>query len=548
AAAEGPAHPYKEEMYVPATGKKVHTGVLEKAQLEEWAFSEQYHTFHQFGWAQDSQGQVVASLPATCIRYIYMLSSVQRVQGGMFVSFVHQGAGRGATFKLCVRHPKGSGREPLGEEQTADSRRNPTEAKARGELYESLQSDFERGALTEEQRKFRETFEAERKAKYREYDMEEDHDRAGRAKRGHLLPPRHNRDTRYGAPRRRPPTARGERDYQGRSWLAPPKGASGKAGPQGLPCRCEERPDCCVHKWTGHTKGVNHVEWLPGYGHLLLSCSMDSRSRSGMPTPAPGVKRTYSGHSMGVREARFNSTGAQFVTVSFDRFARVWDTETGQAVSTFTNRKVPYCATFYPEDENIFLAGCSDNQVRSALTRQDGEIVQLYNHHLGPVNTVTFRGGEPRIVTTSDDKKILVWEYNIPVPITYISEPHMHSMPAVTVHPRGNLREQHNSLNNEIHVYTAAAGFKQMRKKVFKGHVNAGTRTGGEGITFSPNGKYMASGDAEGKFFVWDWGSTRIYKRLNAHENGPCISAAWHPVEPSWVATCGWDGLIKLWD
>mmetsp|Transcript_17762 Transcript_17762/g.26802 ORF Transcript_17762/g.26802 Transcript_17762/m.26802 type:complete len:586 (-) Transcript_17762:194-1951(-) len=512
AAAEGPAHPYKEEMYVPATGKKVHTGVLEKAQLEEWAFSEQYHTFHQFGWAQDSQGQLV----------------------GDEQKFTN---GQGET--IFTKSDKQLRRELKAErkrkaEEIAEGK---AEAKARGELYESLQSDFERGALTEEQRKFRETFEAERKAKYREYDMEEDHDRRDERKRGHLLPPRHNRDTQA-------PEAtsvfhgQGERDYQGRSWLAPPKGARPGGGDhKAFP------PKRCVHKWTGHTKGVNHVEWLPGYGHLLLSCSMDSKVKIWDAHGQRQVKRTYSGHSMGVREARFNSTGAQFVTVSFDRFARVWDTETGQAVSTFTNRKVPYCATFYPEDENIFLAGCSDNQVVQWDMRT-GEIVQLYNHHLGPVNTVTFVEENRRIVTTSDDKKILVWEYNIPVPITYISEPHMHSMPAVTVHPRGQYFAGQ-SLNNEIHVYTAAGRFKQMRKKVFKGHVNAGYANR---ITFSPNGKYMASGDAEGKFFVWDWGSTRIYKRLNAHENGPCISAAWHPVEPSWVATCGWDGLIKLWD
>ncbi|CAN0410613.1 unnamed protein product, partial [Hapterophycus canaliculatus] len=32
------------------------------------------------------------------------------------------------------------------------------------------------------------------------------------------------------------------------------------------------------------------------------------------------------------------------------------------------------------------------------------------------------------------------------------------------------------------------------------------------------------------------------------HDDGPCIDVAWHPLEPSWVATAGWDGVIKLWD
>lgn len=64
-----------------------------------------------------------------------------------------------------------------------------------------------------------------------------------------------------------------------------------------------------------------------------------------------------------------------------------------------------------------------------------GEIIQEYDQHLGPVNTITFVDENRRFVTTSDDKTIRAWDYDIPVVIKYIAEPHMHSMPAVTLHP-----------------------------------------------------------------------------------------------------------------
>lgn len=63
------------------------------------------------------------------------------------------------------------------------------------------------------------------------------------------------------------------------------------------------------------------------------------------------------------------------------------------------------------------------------------EITQEYDQHLGPVNTITFVDENRRFVTTSDDKTIRAWDFDIPVVIKYIAEPHMHSMPAVTVHP-----------------------------------------------------------------------------------------------------------------
>jgi len=66
---------------------------------------------------------------------------------------------------------------------------------------------------------------------------------------------------------------------------------------------------------------------------------------------------------------------------------------------------------------------------------------------LGAVNTITFVDENRRFVTTSDDKTLRVWEYDIPVVIKYIAEPSMHAIPSVAVHPNGN------SNNNNIYIY-----------------------------------------------------------------------------------------------
>ena len=42
-----------------------------------------------------------------------------------------------------------------------------------------------------------------------------------------------------------------------------------------------------------------------------------------------------------------------------------------------------------------------------------GEIVQEYDRHLGPVNTVTFVDENRRFVSTSDDKSLRVWEWSV---------------------------------------------------------------------------------------------------------------------------------------
>lgn len=58
---------------------------------------------------------------------------------------------------------------------------------------------------------------------------------------------------------------------------------------------------------------------------------------------------------------------------------------------------------------------------------------------------------------------------------------------------------------------------------------------------------YLISGDADGKVYVWDWKTTKLYNKFKAHDD-VCVGVLWHPHETSKVATCGWDGVIKYWD
>lgn len=64
-------------------------------------------------------------------------------------------------------------------------------------------------------------------------------------------------------------------------------------------------------------------------------------------------------------------------------------------------------------------------------------------------------------------------------------------------------------------------------------------------VNFSPDGKYVLSGDSEGRCFFWEWSHPhKIIRTIKAHE-GVCIGAVWHPLESSKVITCGWDGLVR---
>ncbi|KAJ7814103.1 pre-mRNA splicing factor [Mycena olivaceomarginata] len=330
-------------------------------------------------------------------------------------------------------------------------------------------------------------------------------------------------------------------DYQGRTYMSPPVAEApnllAEAGTQD--CFI---PKVCIHTWTGHTQGVSVIRLFPDTGHLLLSGSMDTKIKLWDVYTHGNCLRTFHGHTKYVKDVSFSNDGRQFLSCGYDRQMKLWDTETGQCLKRFSNGKIPHVIRFHPDEDkqNVFLAGMSDKKIIQ-YDMNSGEITQEYDQHLGPVNSITFVDENRRFVTTSDDKTIRAWDYDIPVVIKYIAEPHMHSMPAVTLHPsKKYLAAQ--SLDNQILVY-GTDNFRQNRKKRFAGHSVAGYACQ---VGFSPDGKWISSGDGEGNVVFWDWKTGRIKSRLKAH-NKVVIAHEWLPHETSKVVTASWDGLIKLW-
>ena len=333
-------------------------------------------------------------------------------------------------------------------------------------------------------------------------------------------------------------------DYQNRSFLHIPQDVGINLKDDAPPPKCFI-PKRQIHTWThSSTQGIACMKWFPKSAHLLLSGGMDTKVKLWEVYKQRRCVRTYSGHRQAIRDTDFNNNGDRFLSTSYDRFIKLWDTETGECISRFGNNKIGYCVKFNPDDDkqHLFVVGTSDKKIVTWDTRSN-EIVQEYDRHMGAVNTITFCDDNRRFVSTSDDKSMRVWEWDIPVDMKYIADPTMHSMPAVTKSPNQKWLVAQ-SLDNKICVFTCGDRFRPNKKKEFKGHMVAGYACT---MDFSPDMSYLISGDGDGKCCVWDWKTTKMLAKWKAHDKC-CISVLWHPHETSKVATAGWDGVIKYWD
>ncbi|ETN81303.1 WD domain, G-beta repeat protein [Necator americanus] len=332
-------------------------------------------------------------------------------------------------------------------------------------------------------------------------------------------------------------------DYQGRSFLVPPAFTGVNLRADAVPEKCFI-PKKQIHVYKGHTKGVNCVQWFPKSAHLFLSCSMDTKIKLWEVYGKHQVVRTYAGHRLPVREVTFNNEGTEFLSASFDRYVKLWDTETGQVKQRFHTGHIPFCVKFHPDDDknHMFLAGMQNKKIVQWDSRT-GEIVQEYDRHLGAVNSITFFDKNRRFASTSDDKSIRIWEWEIPVDTKLIQNVGLHSIPTMNKSPNEKWVVGQSMDNRIVLFQLIDEKLRFAKKKAFRGHNSAGYAC----VTdFSPDMSFLISGDADGKLFIWDWRTHKIVARWKAHDS-TCISARWHPHEKSKILTAGWDTVIKMW-
>ncbi|EAZ62910.2 predicted protein [Scheffersomyces stipitis CBS 6054] len=304
-------------------------------------------------------------------------------------------------------------------------------------------------------------------------------------------------------------------------------------------------PKKVIHTFSGHPRGVNKLEFFPKSGHLLLSCGNDGEVRLWDLYHKFELLRVFHGHSQAVKDVTFNSSGTEFLSCGYDKKVILWDTETGEIKKSLRVKAIPNVLRFNPKNEDEFIVGLSNNDIEHYdLSSLDFHTpVQTYNHHLGAINSLTIIDDNNKFMSTGDDKTVRFWNWQINIPIKFISDPSQHSMPAAAIYPGGSFIALQ-SMDNSVKVIQGHGKFRFNKKKTFRGHNVAGY---GIGLDISPDGKILMSGDAKGCGYFWDWKTCKLVKKLKVCDK-PISCIKFHPQESSKVVLAGITGEIYFCD
>ncbi|CCH58173.1 hypothetical protein TBLA_0A03750 [Henningerozyma blattae CBS 6284] len=335
------------------------------------------------------------------------------------------------------------------------------------------------------------------------------------------------------------------KDYQGRSFLYPPIDTDIDFQKPKLSFKCFI-PKTIKYKFKGHENGTTALSFFPKSGHMFLSGGNDNTLRLWDVYHERKCLRDYLGHTRALKSFSFNDDGSKFLSSSYDQTVKMWDTETGKIITKLKLHSIPNDLTFRPLNPDEYIVGLSNSTIKHFDNRVSSKqgLVQTYDHHLSSILKLQYFPDGSKFISSSEDKTVKIWENQINVPIKHISDTSQYSMPFINIHPENNYFCTQ-SMDNAIYTFNMKPKYRRHPKKIFKGHSSAGYAIG---LTFSPDGKYICSGDIHSNVFIWDWKTNKLLKKITIPGNKPITQISWHPQETSKVLCSGNKGTIYMLD
>ncbi|EKU98274.1 WD40 repeat-containing protein [Leptolyngbya sp. PCC 7375] len=281
-----------------------------------------------------------------------------------------------------------------------------------------------------------------------------------------------------------------------------------------------------------HDGIITAIAFNPDSNYLASTSKNDHNVRLWQITS--GQEAMHLNHEYEVQHIVFSPNGKYLATAGLSPTLQIWETGTGQKSAQIEHEKFIEAVTFSPNGK--YLATAS----RSPLVRMwdiaTGKEIRRMRHDKGWVNSLAFSPDNQYLATASSDKTVRLWATLTGEELQNMT--HENSVRNVTFSPNGKyLATLMHDNSGLVSLWEATTGRKVIEIE-HKFQVNS--------IHFSPDGSRLATGDDNGGAWVWEVDTGRKLFHLD-HERYKVTNVLFSP-EGSYLATASADGCSRIWD
>jgi WD40 repeat protein/serine/threonine protein kinase len=303
-------------------------------------------------------------------------------------------------------------------------------------------------------------------------------------------------------------------------------------GQAGLVSRVAFSPDG-LFLATGHENGTAKI-WDSGSGKELLS---------------------FEGHTTLVLWICFSPDGKRLATASVDGMVKIWDVTSGDELFTLAGHRSAVMGLVFTGDGNYLISGSFDGTTKVWDLTPTKELFTL-DLHQDRVYSIDFNSDGTRFASGSFDGTAIIWDVTTgQEEIILGRRGDSDRIRAVAFSPDG-MRLATSSADGTTTIWDTTSGQELL---VLSGHApgqTGETRFNGViGVSFSPDGKLLATASDDLTAKIWDATSGEVIFTLRGHGHAPTsvppfdgvIQVSFSP-DGKQLATAGGDGTVKIWN
>ncbi|KAB8335546.1 hypothetical protein SD80_004360 [Scytonema tolypothrichoides VB-61278] len=153
----------------------------------------------------------------------------------------------------------------------------------------------------------------------------------------------------------------------------------------------------------GYTDSVTSVSFSPN-GQIVVSGTADGTiklwSRDGREI------KTFKAHDKKIISISFSPDSQKFVSGSEDNTPKLWSLD-GKEIKTFEGHEDSITSVSFNSNGQMVVSGSKDRTIK--LWNLDGKEIKTFNKHRGSINSVSFSPNGKLIASASEDKTIKLW-------------------------------------------------------------------------------------------------------------------------------------------